>query len=299
MINFYLPDFYFLYDANIKFIEYMQDNPEKFREDVSIGALYGSFPGMIWNGGRVNNLLAGFSNYDNIQGTIKSINSYGVAIRLTTTNLLITEDHLNDIFCNKVLDVAARNEMNEILVANDTLEEYVREKYPTLKIISSTTKCIYDKALLEKELEKDYHLVVPSIKFNNTEELFNISNPKKCEILVNNVCDQNCKFEKLHYLQMSKNNAYMNTTRDMFHHGDLNFTCKSPYKKLDPVELLKQNSACIDVDSLYNIYVKKGFEHFKLAGRTDGPNRALFFYVYYMVKPEYQMEALSYLLLSE
>lgn len=55
MINFYLPEFYVpqFYRLNLYFIEKLYHQPEYFRDNIKIGAVYGSFPGVIWNGGRV------------------------------------------------------------------------------------------------------------------------------------------------------------------------------------------------------------------------------------------------------
>jgi hypothetical protein len=44
----------------------------------------------------------------------------------------------------------------------------------------------------------------------------------------------------------------------------------------------------ISVEDLYNKYVPAGFNIFKLNGRHTGDKNALDYYLYYMVKPEYQ-----------
>ena len=53
-MNFYLPDFYNKFQLNYTIITLFQSQPEYFNENIHIGAIYGSFPGMIWNGGRLN-----------------------------------------------------------------------------------------------------------------------------------------------------------------------------------------------------------------------------------------------------
>jgi hypothetical protein len=52
-IKFYIPDFYNLYGLNIKLLELLWEYPEYFYDNIEIGAIYGTFPGAIWNGGRV------------------------------------------------------------------------------------------------------------------------------------------------------------------------------------------------------------------------------------------------------
>ena len=213
----------------------------------------------------------------------------GIPIRLTATNLLIENKHLADTLGNTVLEIMSKNPINEIIVANDVMEVFIRDKYPDMKIVSSVTKCITKIEDLEKELTKDYYLVVPNIRFNNTKELLDISRPEKCEIMLNNSCSRECNIEKEHYLQISANNMHLSCNQP--------FICQScEFKDKDPMYIIKNNPSNIDVDSLYNIYVKKGFKHFKIVGRADPLNRSIFYYIYYMVKPEYQLDVMSYLL---
>jgi hypothetical protein len=52
-INFYLPDFYYKKDLNLELILLLKEHPEYFYDNINIGAVYGVFPGSIWNGGRL------------------------------------------------------------------------------------------------------------------------------------------------------------------------------------------------------------------------------------------------------
>ena len=52
MLNFYLPDFFYLFKLNINTILYMKKNPQFFYDDITVKAVYGAFPPSIWNGGR-------------------------------------------------------------------------------------------------------------------------------------------------------------------------------------------------------------------------------------------------------
>ena len=100
MLNFYLPDFY----NNAVLINFLDDlmkhAPQWFYDDVRIGAVYGCFPGAIWNGGRV---VWGIEHRETIAKMIKQYNDRGIAVRYTFTNPLIEEKHVNDLYCNMLL----------------------------------------------------------------------------------------------------------------------------------------------------------------------------------------------------
>ena len=275
MIKFHLPDFYYFYDINMFFADNIKNNPDKFIDDISIGSFYGSFPGMNWNGGRC---CQGITDKGNITNTINSINSCGIPVRFTLTNVLIDEHLLYDPYCNMILEIA-HNGKNEILVNNKMLEEYLRNKYPNFKYISSTTKCIMDIDKFNEELE-NYYLVVLDYRKNTDKDFLKaIKHKDKTEILINAYCSPTCNKREEHYKYLSQcqldqepiNCSFCNTLSHSFQES----------LKLDSV---------IKVDNLYNYYVKQGFTNFKIEGRTLHPIDVIDSYVYYMVKPEYRDE---------
>ena len=79
-------------------------------------------------------------------------------MRFTWTNSLLTEEHLQDTYCNLIMRLAD-NGMNQVLVNTPVLEQYLRQKYPGYQYISSTTKRILDPEKLRDELKKDYFMV--------------------------------------------------------------------------------------------------------------------------------------------
>ena len=167
-MKFYLPDFYYKYNLNTIIIDLLKKHPEYFYDNIEIGAIYGCFPGMIWNGGR---LYTGFTDYDNIKGTIEAFNSRNIPIRFTCTNSLLEEKHNYDTYCNLVMDLA-NNGMNEILVNSPILEDYLRKTYPNYKYILSTTRCERDINKIN-QYTNEYHLVVTDYRDNdNFEFLF-------------------------------------------------------------------------------------------------------------------------------
>ena len=162
-IKFHLPDFARLSKFNMVFLAMYENSREFFREGVEIGSFYGAFPPSVWNGGRVM-----FGNCDKkfVKNIIKYFNDKKIPLRFTFTNPMLEEKHLNDAFCNMVMNYAD-NGMNGCIVASDMLEEYIRKNYPSFKITSSTCKRITGEDSLAEELQKDYSLVVLDYDFNN------------------------------------------------------------------------------------------------------------------------------------
>ena len=136
-MKFYLPDFFFKFDLNILITQLWQEHPEYFHDGLEIGAIYGSFPGAIWNGGR---LMCGGTVIQNIENIINQFNELDMPIRFTFTNSLLQKEHLNDTYCNLIME-SANNGMNEVIVNSPILEDYLRNKYPNFKYILSTTRC--------------------------------------------------------------------------------------------------------------------------------------------------------------
>lgn len=124
-VYWHLPGFCYFYKMNTKLIQLMKQYPEKFHEGYEIGSVYGTFPGAIWNGGRA---VFGIISKSNIQAVLDNYNNLGVPVRFTWTNSLIEEKHLNDTYCNLIMDLA-NNGKNQVLVNREVLGDYLREKY--------------------------------------------------------------------------------------------------------------------------------------------------------------------------
>ena len=115
MINFHIPDFYRFINLNNLLVYFINNEYTScFYENIKIGSIYGSFPGTIWNGGRPS---FGNCDYETIQQIIEYFNSNQIPLRFTFTNSCINESHLNDEYCNKIVQLA-NNGMNEIIFYN-------------------------------------------------------------------------------------------------------------------------------------------------------------------------------------
>ena len=297
--RFHLPDFAGHFKFNLVFAEFLAKRPQYFREGVEIASVYGVFPPSMWNGGRTQ---GGISDLNFVRGVIRAFNDRGIPLRFTFTNPILEKEHLDDPFCNKVMQLAD-NGLNEVIVLSPLLEAYIREKYPKYKITSSTCKRITDGEQLCSEVEKDYHIVVIDYDLNHDfETLEKISDKKKCELLVNACCNPGCPTRTDHYKAIGRQQIiyaehvrkHGNAPLDMEqikkdYPGILRFDdCPCAARSLFEITGLKNH---ISPDEIWNTYIPMGFEQFKIEGRTSGTFNLIEHYMYYMIKPECRDQA--------
>jgi hypothetical protein len=271
-INLFLPGFYENFRLIIFLHDWMEREPEIFNDGMKIAAAYGCFPGNIWNGGRV---ILGAATKDEILYAVQEYNSRGIAIRFTYTNPCLERIHLFDTYCNLCMELAD-NGQNEVLVNSDVFEEFVRAAYPNYKIVSSTTKCLDDLTLIQKELEKDYHLVVLDSAMNNTDALFSLDHKEKIELIVNHYCADHCPRRKEHYRLVGE---------AQLEYASIDFPCENIKRSFQEIQ---SNHSFISPDRIYDTYLKAGFSNFKLDGRGFKKEKVIESFAYYLAKPEYR-----------
>ena len=275
-IYWHLPGFVYFRVLNQIYIRLMQDFPEKFRDGYKIGSVYGTFPGAIWNGGRV---VFGITSKRDMSAILNMYNSYGIPVRFTWTNSVLEEKHVHDTYCNLIMKLAD-NGMTQVLVNTPVLEEYLRKEYPNFKRISSTTKRIVDADALQKELDKDYYLVVLDYDLNHNEEVLEAIKPHadRVEILVNEVCYPGCQKRTEHYAQQSR----LQLEYDPY----TPFACPNQSAPRSFKECMER-PAFITNEQIVD-YIDKGFVNFKIAGRGMPIDYAKESYLYFLVKDEHK-----------
>ena len=213
-VYWHLPGLCYFRLLNQILINTMKDYPDKFRDGYKIGSVYGTIPGAIWNGGRA---VFGISNKAEIERVIATYNQYGIPARFTWSNSLLEEKHVYDTYCNMIMKIAD-NGLNQAIVNQPVLEEYIRREYPSYKLISSTTKRMLDIETLKKEVEKDYFLVVLDYDLNRNEDVIKLLEPvaDKIEILVNEICYPGCPMRAQHYREESRSQLEFDNRTD-FH----------------------------------------------------------------------------------
>ena len=288
--RFHLPGLRYNYPLNMIFVDLMKNFPQYFMEDVEIASFFGDFPTSRWGGGRFcgdDQCDAGF-----IRNVIRTINAQNIPVRFTFTSPLITEEDLADPYCNFCMQVGD-NGMNEVMVVSPILEQYIRERYPSYKINSSTCKEIRNLEALQEELSKDYNFVVLDFNLNPCLELLaQIKDKSHCELLVNACCQPNCPRRGEHYRFVAEENLALLHNRSCPPEERISvkkWTCK--YGENNSVYSIQDYVTVISPEKIREIYMPMGFENFKLEGRTANLYNLIETYCYYMVKPEYQGDA--------
>lgn len=273
---FHLPGFFEKPVIYQKLLWIYNNERHKFRKNTKIGSIYGAPGNSIWNGGR---LVRGAYTRQELENSCIFATDMNIPIRFTFTNCLIENKHLNDTYCNMILDIFNTGK-NEIICNSPILEKYLRNKYGNnYKYISSTTKRLNNKQDQTKEIEKDYYLIVIDYDFNNDNEYLKQLEPKsKIEILCNAVCKSNCPNRKQHYENISRCQLDYNPQGLMM--------CDDSVKNFYEVMKSKTFISKERIEEL----TAMGFSNFKLEGRTAHPLDLIEILIYYLIKEEWQNE---------
>lgn len=291
-VKFHLPGLRRNYPLNVMFAGFIKGHPEFVREGVQIGSFFGEFPTSMWNGGR--NSRADQCSPEYINMVVKSVNSFGIPVRFTYTNMLLEKKDLLDPYCNFCLQTA-HNGMNGVILVSPLLEEYVRKKYPKMKITSSTCKQIKGVKGINAELKKGYDMVVLDYNMNNCfDELAQIEDKERCEILINAACEPNCKRRGAHYKNISQNQINIVKNRSLPPNRQLplkKWECRFCEGAQQNVYTIQDFCTYVSPEAIWEKYVPMGFHNFKIEGRSDDFFVVLEAYLHYMIKPEYQGQA--------
>lgn len=274
---FHLPGCFEYFKVYKAFFQVLGQHPDAIRENCKIGSLYGS-PSCKWNGGRA--MLNLTLKMEDLKLLKAAAADWKIPIRFTFTNCLLTEEHLDDVYANILLAVFA-NSNNEIICNSEILEKYIRNKYKDgFRYISSTTKRLISPEAQNKELEKDYYLVVLDYDYNfDFDYLKSIENKEKCELLCNPVCVPKCPYRKEHYKKLSA----LQLDPD-----PANITHFCPYQRDTKTFFEIVNKENVIKPQDINKYLKLGFKHFKLEGRATSPLNVLDIITHYLIKDEHQ-----------
>lgn len=277
--HFHLPGLFEFYDFYKVFLPLFYEHREYFYDWVDIASIYGAPADCLWGGGRV-----GFGDAD-AKDVLKLLQKYGISARLTFSNSLLQEEHLRDKKCNRLCEIFS-GAASGVIVHSDLLLEYLRTTFPRLYFVSSTTKVLTDFALFEAELRKeDFRFVVPDFRLNKQFENLNalpLDLKNKVEFLCNECCWTGCTDRK---------KCYENVSRKSLGENCADHECKAPGGKNGyKFSTAMKNPAFIGVEDIQKIYLPNGFSNFKIEGRSLGSAIILEFLLYYMTKPEHQLE---------
>lgn len=277
--HYHLPGLFEFYELYKAFLPLWRGHRDWFYDWCDIGSIYGAPMDSLWGGGR-----AGFGEAD-AADVLALMKEYGISARLTFSNSLLKEEHLADKKCNELCRMFC-DEHNGVIVHSDLLAEYLKTNYLELYLVSSTTKVLTDFADFEAELNRaDFKFVVPDFRLNKEfDRLSTLTQEQKdkTEFLCNECCDFGCKNRKKCYENVSRKNLGEEV-------GD--HKCASPdaaggYR----FSLAMKNRVFIGIQDIQQTYLPMGFTNFKIEGRGLGSAVVLEFLLYYMTKPERQLE---------
>ena len=277
---YHLPGLFEFYDLYKVFLPLFREHREYFYDWCEIGSIYGAPCDCIWGGGRV-----GFGDADPGEA-LALMKEYGISARLTFSNSLLKEEHLTDRKCNALCAMFENSGdvPNGVIVTSDLLLEYLRARYPGFYFVSSTTKVLTDVRDCMNELDREeFRYVVPDFRLNKVLPGCGLTEAQKAK--VEYLCNECCWFDCY-----DRKNCYENVSRKSLGEDVEDHVCVSPdagrgYRFSDAMK----NPGFIGIRDIQEIYLPKGFRHFKIEGRGLGSAIVLEFLLYYMTKPEYQL----------
>ena len=279
---YHLPGLFEFYELYRVFLPLFRTHREYFYDWCDIGSLYGAPSDCIWGGGRT-----GFGSAD--PGEVLALTQeYGISARLTFSNSLLREEHLADTKCNALCArfAAGGGVQSGVIVHSELLLDYLKRTYPALYFVSSTTKVLTEFPQLLQELQREeFRYVVPDFRLNKAfSELDALPQTlkDKVEFLCNECCWVGCTDRK---------RCYENVSRKNLGEPCPDHRCAAP----DAAQGYRfskamRSPAFIGVEDIKETYLPMGFSNFKIEGRGLGSALVLEFLLYYLVKPEHQLE---------
>ncbi len=279
---YHLPGLFEFYELYRVFLPLFRAHREYFYDWCAIGSLYGAPEDCLWGGGRV-----GAGDHDPRE-VLALTREYGISARLTFSNSLLRREHLSDPKCNALcrLFAESRSPQNGVIVHSELLLDYLKRTYPQLYFVSSTTKVLTDFSDLRRELAReDFRYVVPDFRLNKAfDKLDTLTQPQKAkvEFLCNECCSFGCKDRRACYEAVSRKNLGISGPE----HRCIAPDAAGGYRFSRAME----NPGFIGVEDIRTRYLPMGFSHFKIEGRGLGSALILEFLLYYMTKPEHQLQ---------
>ena len=287
---YHLPGLFEFQDLYKRFLPLFRLHREWFYDWCTIGSIYGAPAGCRWDGGR-----AGFGG-EKPATAAALMKEYGISARLTFSNSLLREEDLADPVCNSLCALFENNGPvpGGVILSSDLLLEYLQKKYPGFYFVSSTTKVLTEFRQLEVELERPaFRCVVPDFRLNRAWSGLNSLREelkRKVEFLCNEACWFECTDRKACY----ENVCRKNLGEDCADHLCVSPRAERGYRFSDAMK----NPGFIGIRDIQDLYLPNGFSHFKIEGRSLGSAVVLEFLLYYLTRPEYQLQVREEIYLS-
>jgi collagenase-like PrtC family protease len=274
MISYTLPDFVNGLRRNVFFIGLINSHPEYFKDGVRINSVYGCFPGCIMNGGRT--FIKERYTAAQMEAVFSLLEKHGVKARLTLTNMLIEEKHLQDEYFRLMMDCASNHD-TEVVIYSDLLSRHIAQHYGFRQVLSTTRRL--DGIGELNQATKHYDYVVLDYNRNKDRTFIGrIEDRDRIEVMVNEFCRPGCPYRAAHYRHNSKDqlDGIIRPFRDC-DAGDAEFFDHSP-----------DHPTILTNDQVFALHHECGINNFKIVGRGVPSETVLESYAYYLLKPEYQ-----------
>ena len=279
---YHLPGLFEFYELYRVFLPLFREHRAYFYDWCEIGSIYGAPADCIWGGGR-----AGFGD-QSAKEVLALLREYGISARLTFSNSLLQPEHLHDAKCNRLcrLFAEAPPPQNGVIVHSDLLLDYLKINYPSLYFVSSTTKVLTGYADFLREVQRpEFRFVVPDFRLNKALDRLQklpAAQKDKVEFLCNECCWFGCTDRKRCYETVSRQNL----GEDCPDHRCAAPDAAGGYR----FSKAMRSPGFIGVEDIRQRYLPAGFSQFKIEGRRLGSALVLEFLLYYMTKPEYQLQ---------
>lgn len=312
MIKITLPGMTEFPDLNGLFLSFYRDAREMFFDDVELDSVYGGFPGSSWCGGRGSHGAP--LPLDEVRRLVGRYNELGLACNVTFSNQFVDEEMIaTDQYSRAILALLAKTDQevsrphsgsehgggtsgemadgvsNGVILYSEELFKYMKDRFPELICLSSTTKGLVAVEDINAELERfdrvvlDYNLTKKESVIQKLDRLENL------EVMVNEYCSLGCPYRKSHYEQASLDQISGTPSR---------FECRhrpEPQAYGFLAGLLEGEVFLRNAD-IRRYAVDYGIEHFKIVGRGLARYDIVDSYLYYLIKPEYWYEIRDYLI---
>lgn len=231
-----------------------------------VDSVFGGQPCM-WHGGRILSPHLHLRDFDTMKDRIMGHTVRGIGCFINFS-ALDAGRYLDDEVSNTILDILAESNHNGnhgVIVSDDALRDYVRNKYPELKITASILKVTNEHPDLTEtpeyydNLAESYDYVVLRQDWNaRMSFLSKIKNKHKMEVLVNSRCAPNCTLQGLHLRTAINLSRQMGTEEDMENVFKIKSSCRQRQANNFPMWLPQHRVEWLQ---------QAGFTRIKLEGR--------------------------------
>ena len=279
---YHLPGLFEFTELYRVFLPLFRTHRDWFYDWCEIGSVYGAPADCLWGGGRV-----GFGDEAPEQAAAL-MREYGISARLTFSNSLLRIEHLADKACNALCALFEKSGKvpNGVILHSDLLLDYLQKNYPGFYFVSSTTKVLTEFSQLKNELNRpEFRFVVPDFRLNKALDQLNTltaAQKQKVEFLCNECCWFACPDRKACYENVSRKNL----GEDCADHFCASPDARRGYRFSDAMK----NPGFLGIGDIQTVYLPAGFSHFKIEGRSLGSALILEFLLYYLTKPEHQLQ---------